>query len=137
VIRLPPLRFLPLRRFPGAGQPLIPGIPLPGYGASSAFLTLSRLSSAQHLPALFHAGPALGVAPFKAEFHLQSRTFSRRPIPSCGWSVNLRFRVLLPASVLASAEAEAATFMGFCLPRGFTLVRRGPFGSNSHGLRGP
>jgi hypothetical protein len=27
--RLPPLRFLPLRRFPDDGQPLIPGLPAP------------------------------------------------------------------------------------------------------------
>jgi hypothetical protein len=136
VIRLPPMRFLPLRRIPGTGQPLLPGIPLPGSGASSAFLTLARLSSAQHLPALFHAGPARGVSPFRADFHSQSRTFFRRPIPSCGWSVNLRYRVLIPAGVLASAEAGAATLLGFCLPRGLSLVRRGPCESNSRELHG-
>jgi hypothetical protein len=29
-VRLPPLRFLPLRRLPDAGQPHTPGIPTPG-----------------------------------------------------------------------------------------------------------
>jgi len=56
------LRFLPPQRFPEKGQPLTPGIPLLGFGTSSAFLTLARRSSAQHLPALFHAGPALEVS---------------------------------------------------------------------------
>lgn len=60
--RLPPMRFLPLRRFPVRGQPLSSrGYQPPGSGASSAFRTLSRLSSAHELPALFHAGPVLGV----------------------------------------------------------------------------
>jgi len=84
--RLPPLRFLPLRRFPVRGQPLSSrGYQPPGSGAFSAFLTLSRPSSAHGLPALFHAGPVLGVLPSRADFHSQSRTFSRRPLPSCGW----------------------------------------------------
>lgn len=73
MIRLPPMRFVPLRRFPGAGQPLVPGKPTPGFGASSAFHTLSRLCSARRLPALFHADPARGVLPFRVDFHLQSR----------------------------------------------------------------
>jgi hypothetical protein len=59
-----PCGLSPLRRFPGNGQ-----LPTPrvyhtrGYDTFSAFLTLSRLSSAQILPALFHAGPVLGVSP--------------------------------------------------------------------------
>jgi len=62
--RLPLLRSLPLRRFPDSGQPLTPeGYQPSGYGAFSAFLTLSRPSSARCLPALFHAGPAHGVSP--------------------------------------------------------------------------
>jgi hypothetical protein len=58
------LRFFPLRRFPDNGQ-----LPTPkdyqslGYVAFSVFLTLSRLSSAHCLLALFHASPALGVSP--------------------------------------------------------------------------
>jgi hypothetical protein len=60
--RLPPMRFLPLRRLPVRGQPLSSrGYQPPGSGASSAFRTLSRLSSAHGLPALFHTGPVLGV----------------------------------------------------------------------------
>jgi hypothetical protein len=30
---------------------------------------------------LFRAGPTLGVSPFRADFHLQSRTPSRAPCP--------------------------------------------------------
>ena len=65
--RLPPLRFRPLRRLPGGGQPLVPGVPALGSVASSAFLTLSRPYSARHLPALFHAGAVLGVVPFRVD----------------------------------------------------------------------
>jgi hypothetical protein len=61
------LRFRPLRRLPGGGQPLLPGVPALGSVASSAFLTLSRPCSARHLPALFHAGAALGVLPFRVD----------------------------------------------------------------------
>lgn len=49
--------------------------------------------------------PLMGF-PFRADFHPQSSTFSRTPVPSCGWSENLHFRVLLPASVLVSVEAK-------------------------------
>jgi hypothetical protein len=60
--RVPPLRFLPLQRFLDRGQPLTSrGYHSSGYVASSAFRTLSRLFSARGPPALFHAGPALGV----------------------------------------------------------------------------
>jgi hypothetical protein len=94
-----------------------------GFGTFSAFLTLSRSSSAHHLPALFHAGPALGVTPFRADFLLRSCTFFRTPMPSCGWSENLRFRALVPARVLV--PHGTATLLGFCLPRGVSLFRQG------------
>jgi hypothetical protein len=79
-----PCGLSPLRRLPDAWQPLIPRGTIPRVRALSAFLTLSGLYSTRHLPALFHAGPALGVAPFKAEIHSRSRTSSRRSLPSCG-----------------------------------------------------
>jgi hypothetical protein len=60
--RLPPTRFDSLRRFPGVGQPLTPELPALGSVTFTAFLTLSRFYSARHLPALFHAGPALGIS---------------------------------------------------------------------------
>ena len=64
VRQLPPLRFCPLRRFPDNGQLHTPeGYQPSGYDAFSAFHTLSRLSSTRCLPAIFHAGPALGVSP--------------------------------------------------------------------------
>jgi hypothetical protein len=50
--------------FPDMGSHIPPRVyHARGYGAFSAFLTLSRLSSAHDLPALFHAGPVLGVFP--------------------------------------------------------------------------
>jgi len=100
--RLPPLRFLPLRRFPVRGQPLSSrGYQPSGSGAFSAFLTLSRLSSAHELPALFHAGPVLGVLPFRVCFHSRSCTFSRRSLPSCGWRVFVLCCFGLPGYVTA------------------------------------
>jgi hypothetical protein len=70
--QLPPLRSLPLRRFPDRGQPLSPGGTTPRYVALSAFRTLSGLFSDRCLPALFHAGPVLGVSSFRAVFRPQS-----------------------------------------------------------------
>jgi len=87
--RLPPLRFLPLRRLPGTGQLLILGGTSLQVRALSAFLTLAGPSSARVLPALFHAGPALGVHPFRVDLHSQSRAPSRTPLPSWGWRVFL------------------------------------------------
>lgn len=58
-----PCGFLPLRRLPGTGQPLtLEGTSLQ-VRALSAFRTPSGPFSARDLPALFHAGPALGVHP--------------------------------------------------------------------------
>jgi len=60
---VPPLRFHPLRRFPGSRQPLDPGGNQP---PSSCPLSVSHaLRALLHLdlPALFHAGPVLGVYP--------------------------------------------------------------------------
>jgi hypothetical protein len=51
--------------------------------------------------------PPMGF-PFRAEFHPQSSTFFRTPLPSCGWSENLHFRVLLPASVLVIARPKSS-----------------------------
>jgi len=63
--RLPPLRFVPLRRLPGVRQLLIPEATNLRVRALTAFRTLSGPFSARHLPALFHAGPAPGVLPFR------------------------------------------------------------------------
>jgi len=43
--------------------------------------------------------PPVGF-PFRADFHSQSSAPSRASVPSCGWSGDLRFKALLPASVL-------------------------------------
>jgi hypothetical protein len=51
--------------------------------APPGFLNLLTHSSALGLPALFHAGPAHGVAPFRALLPSGSRTPSPAPMPSC------------------------------------------------------
>jgi hypothetical protein len=61
----PPLRFFPLRRLPGIGQPLAPEATSLQVRALAAFLTLSGPFSARRLPALFRAGPVPGVSPFR------------------------------------------------------------------------
>jgi hypothetical protein len=71
----------------------LPRLPALGYGAFSAFLTLSRPSSAPCLPALFHAGPALGVFPFRADstreaFHSLECLFPLVVSSSRGYCVN-------------------------------------------------
>jgi hypothetical protein len=116
--QLPSLQFFPLRRIPNCGQPLgSRSNQLPGYGASSAFRTLSRLFSALSLPALFHAGPVLGVLPFKVDSHPRSRTLSQAPLPSCGWSVFL-------ASVSAySVMSVFQVCLGFYFPDRFSPKR--------------
>jgi hypothetical protein len=82
--QLPSLRFLPLRRFPSCGQSLTSrGYHFPGYVAFSAFLTLSRPFSTHCLPALFHAGPALGVSP-SGSLTPRRGQLSRAFLPSCG-----------------------------------------------------
>lgn len=61
VWQLPLLRSLPLRRLPDVGQPHTSERNHPlGYGAFSAFLTLARPSSAQHLPAILGLVPPMG-----------------------------------------------------------------------------
>jgi hypothetical protein len=86
LFQLPSLRFLPLRRFPDHGQlHNSRDYQASGYGTSSAFLTLSRFCSAHNLPALFHAGPVLEVAPFKVVTHSRSCARSHVPLPSCGF----------------------------------------------------
>jgi len=56
--------------------------PHPSYGAFSAFRTLSRPSSFRYLPALFHAGAALGVSP-RGPFLLLEPSFFSEAVPSC------------------------------------------------------
>lgn len=78
-----PCGSLPFGVFPERGSHSPRGYQ-PRVRALSAFLTLSGLFSASPLPALFRAGPALGVSPFGADLHPQSRAPSRTPLPSCG-----------------------------------------------------
>jgi len=83
-LQLPPLRFLPLRRFSTMGSYLLPKLPASGYDAFSAFLTLSRPFSTHCLPALFHAGSALGVLTLQGRFPLTERYAVSGALPSCG-----------------------------------------------------
>jgi hypothetical protein len=76
-----------------------PRFPSLGYGTFSAFPRSQGLDPLTPCRPCFMPDPPMGF-PFRADFHLQSRATSRSPIPSCGWSENLHFRVLIPASVL-------------------------------------
>jgi hypothetical protein len=72
--------------------------------------------------------PPLGF-PSRADFHPQSCTFFRTPIPSCGWSEDLHFKVFVPASVLALHQlslAQSSDPPGFFLLRGFSLFADAP-----------
>jgi hypothetical protein len=87
-----------------------------GYVASSAFHTLSRSFSALYLPALFHAGPVLGVSPFRVLRRSLSIPLFRASLPSCG------LQILLPA---VSVGLNSWAFLGvpFFEPTIF-LIRR-------------
>jgi hypothetical protein len=78
----PPLGFRPLQRIPGVGQPPHARVPAPWLVAPSGFRNLLTLSSAPHLPALFHAGPAPGVRPSElCPSRSAVRCFRRRTPP--------------------------------------------------------
>jgi hypothetical protein len=80
-----PSGSFPYDVFPVVGSHLPPeAYHSSGYVASSAFRTLSRLFSARYLPALFHAGPAHGVSPFRVLRRPQSDPLFRASLPSCG-----------------------------------------------------
>jgi hypothetical protein len=80
--QLPPLRFLSPSAFSRWRPATYPrGYQPPGYAAFSAFRTLPRPSSARHLPALFHAGPAHGVLPFRVSLHSRSDRLFRASCP--------------------------------------------------------
>lgn len=64
--QLPPVRFLPLQRLPGKGQRHCGQACRAHPPAPSGFRNLLTLSSARNLPALFHAGSAPGIRPFRA-----------------------------------------------------------------------
>jgi hypothetical protein len=111
------MRFLPLRRFPGIGQPhnswreppLQVKVPSQRFSRSQGFDPPGTCRPC------FMPVPSLGF-PFRGSFHPQSCLLSRAPYPlvvgrSC------HFRVLLPASVLAPRQLcrlkRAAPLLGF------------------------
>jgi hypothetical protein len=77
----PPLRFLPLQRFPHSEQRLFGRACLTQPPASSGFLNLLTLCSAPSLPAVFHAGSALGVCPPELSSSRAAVRRFRRPSP--------------------------------------------------------
>jgi hypothetical protein len=76
--------FDPLRRLRQSGAHL-PRACLTRYVALTGFLSLLALYFSRRLPALFHAGNALGVPPSRAFPPRQAGTPSRGPLPSCRW----------------------------------------------------
>jgi hypothetical protein len=84
--RLPSLRFSAPTACPRPWQQHDGQVCLVWPLAPSGFLDLSALSSASSLPALFHAGSAHGVVPFRAFLLPCSRTPSPAPLPSCRWT---------------------------------------------------
>jgi hypothetical protein len=130
--RLPSLRFFPLRRLPDDGQPLTPGLPAPWVPFPSQRFSRSQgLAPPTTCRPCFVPVPPMGF-PFRADFHPQSRTSSRTPLPSCGWPAGLHFRVLLPASVSRFRKKRSSGNSdppGVHLPRGvslFAVVRNHP-----------
>jgi hypothetical protein len=81
--RLPSLRFSAPTASPRPRQQHDGLVCLARPLASSGFLNLSTPSSAASLPALFHAGSAHGVVPFRALLLPCSRSPSLAPFPSC------------------------------------------------------
>jgi hypothetical protein len=79
----PPMRFAPLQRLATRGSGLEGRVCLARPPAPSGFLDLLALCSATCLPALFRAGSAHGVAPFRALLLSRGRTPSPAPVPSC------------------------------------------------------
>jgi hypothetical protein len=80
-----PCGSFPFGVFPVVGSHLTPKVYHSlGSVASSAFRALSRLFSTRYLPALFHAGPAHGVSPFRVLRRPQSSGLFRASLPSCG-----------------------------------------------------
>jgi hypothetical protein len=131
-----PCGFFPFDVFPVMGSHSSQGYPPPGFcsllSVSHALKVLLRpppagLVSCRSRPWGFPSGPIStrrAVRPFG------------RPLPSCGWSENLHFRALVPASVSrfrkSKADPETATLLGF------TSLGVSPFspGSEDHPLVG-
>jgi hypothetical protein len=74
--------FVPLRRLRQSGAHFS-RVCLARYVALPGFLSLLALCFSRRLPALFHAGNALGVPPSRAFPPRQAGTTFRCPMPSC------------------------------------------------------
>jgi hypothetical protein len=83
-IQLLPCGLFPFGVFPVPGSNQSGGNQPPGLVTLTAFRTLSGPCSTRYLPALFHAGTALGVSTLQGSSRPRSRTPSRTPLPSCG-----------------------------------------------------
>lgn len=114
------MRFFPLRRSGIAGSHILPGsYQLTGLRCLLNVSTFSRPSSTRILPALFHAGDALGVLPFRDVFPVhESYTLSVCRSPH-GVGQSLPFRVCFPRTVEVPDQRghwpETAPLLGFAL----------------------
>jgi hypothetical protein len=107
------LRFAPLRRVPGTGQPLLPEGTSLRVRALAAFLTLSGPYSARYLPALFHAGPARGVPPSRPISTRRAvRPSGRRCPPEVGRMHQLSVPTTPASSSPGVSEVASAVFRG-------------------------
>jgi hypothetical protein len=77
----PPLRFLPLKRFPAWSSGILPELSTARAPAPTGFLNLLTRSSAPYLPALFRAGSARGVSPSELSSSCAAVRRFRRPSP--------------------------------------------------------
>jgi hypothetical protein len=133
--------FVPLRRLRQSGAHY-PRVCLTRYVALSGFLSLLAPCFSRRLPALFHAGNALGVLPSRAFPPRQAGTPSRGPMPSCRWPPRTaRLQGLWPGAgplserAIFQASPQPAALLGFHPLQGLPLPRvRAPTGPSSHGL---
>jgi hypothetical protein len=110
----PPVRFLPLQRFPveSSGSSCL-GVPRTRRHASSGFLNLLTPSSASDLPALFQTGSALGVLPSEPS---SSRAAVRRLRRRCPPVVR-NHRADATVGVVAGAKDSAPILLQQAPPR--------------------
>jgi hypothetical protein len=86
-----PCGSFPFGVFPVPGSYSSRGVPILGYVPSQRFARSQGFFSARGLPALLHAGPALGVSPFRVEFTRRAvRPLGRRCPPGVGSSPSYR-----------------------------------------------
>jgi len=117
VARLPPMRFLPLQRFPAKGQRhIVAGIASPDRLAPSGFLNLLTPSSALKPASLISCWIRSWGFPFRALLYPRSRTASQRSIPSCRCAHHIQ------STRLQSSLSQARRLRQFRLASPFTVT---------------